>query len=1287
SCLDEQDEIEEFTSMETDIESSDEEHADPEDLAMLDRILSRRYNSLPDIHVSSSSTGLLKKSASTPDLSLQRECTFHLSADFQTSMKELEIWKEQNYRSHGPGVRDEDYEAPEQTGEPWPNNTLIEDSLIEKGNEFFTPDPGVTTTNILKRVRPFKKKSKKKKRLLHPSKLQGVLQKLNQPPRTIQRSISLVRTPVRPSVAPPPRSRSLPRQLDFSFYLKTRGGLVAGQEVREWVRDIWNNWFDEVFPPSRGSIEDEHKYFDMTAVLHTEQVTKEEVSWAIGLDSIPALLVEDPTASLQDVMEEISELTNQIEEQKIPSVFHYCRRGALNRKMGNLSLALQDLDLVIKHEPQLLDAYWHRHLIYLLQGKTSAALDDLNFIIKYNKTHADAYLSKAEIYKQKKDYTMSIVNYTQALKCRPTDDDIYYRRAQMYEAQEELIIAMDDYAQCFYHNPSRTDALMKHGLYYFENGNWNVSIQDFTAVIKQDFSNIEARMYRARAYTKLARFSEAAEEFSSVIHLDPKNWMAFYYRGCLLRKCYPKLALQDFSVSVLLHDGYENLNTFLHRGVLYTDLGLWSEAAFDFEHVLALDKTMAVAHVNLGLICLLHRDQYSQAVRHFSAAIRVDPLCIRAYLCRAQAYRQLKDLHRALKDVTRAIHLRPDSPEPYIIRGQYLYEMKKYDLASFCIHHTAQMSQGSSPVQRALVQSFLHQNSTAIDCLLSAIRDKTVPALIILLGKIQMKAKKHKDASESFRQALDLLDQADERSPSSDKADVFYLLGLCYMEQFKFLQALEALTNAVKNRSAYCDAYYQRGLCRMRLQQSQCVQDFNKALQINPTHFQAYLCRAAFYGLRKRYSKAIMNCNAAIKVQPRSVRAYLYRGALKYYIKAYKLAIHDLTRATELDPSCPLVYYNRGVCYHQIKMYEEAMKDYSIVLLLGGWKEVDVKVHVNRGLLYLELQDYANALEDFKAVAMKTPGDLKIHQIIGNCHHRLQHYKEAVQAFSQVLHINPQNPEGYIGRGNAYMEYGHEEGIKRARSDFVKALHLNSTCIAARICLGYNLQAQGLLQRAWNHFTVALDIDATSMLGFEGRAIVNLQMGDTFAALQDMNAALKLGVTAQLLTNRGVVHQFMGKLPNAMRDYQSAIAADPKYSLSYFNAANLYLHNRQFSQAKEYYSRAIELDPDNESALLNRGITNMLLRDVQRALGDFHRVLDLCPVSSAAYFNRATLHNTLHHYQDAERDISQALILQPGDPLMYKLRADIRGKMGLVKEAIEDYEEAITILQQTPLKQ
>jgi len=46
---------------------------------------------------------------------------------------------------------------------------------------------------------------------------------------------------------------------------------------------------------------------------------------------------------------------------------------------------------------------------------------------------------------------------------------------------------------------------------------------------------------------------------------------------------------------------------------------------------------------------------------------------------------------------------------------------------------------------------------------------------------------------------------------------------------------------------------------------------------------QAFLSRAAYYGMKGRYSKGIMSCNEAIKLQPRSVRAYLYRFGLSLF--------------------------------------------------------------------------------------------------------------------------------------------------------------------------------------------------------------------------------------------------------------------------------------------------------------------------------------------------------------------------------------------------------------------
>ncbi|KYO37236.1 tetratricopeptide repeat protein 6 isoform B [Alligator mississippiensis] len=1070
---------------------------------------------------------------------------------------------------------------------------------------------------------------------------------------------------------------------NFEKFAESKGGIPEETGVREWVKEIWYSWFDETFPPSsRPSEEKGVNIQTETKKKDSGEETKPNLEIEL-VDSIKPFLVEDEAVNIEDLEAEISRLTLLIAKEGNSSGFHYCRRGAINRKLGKLKSAMEDLEKAIRLEPLLLNAYWHRHLIYLFQAKIPAALDDLNYIIKWNKNSVDAYLSKAEIYRRQGNNALAIINYTLAEKCNPTDDDIYFRRAELLENGNELLLAMEDYTKCFRCNPKRTDALMKHGIHSFEKSALTVAIEDFTAVIKEDPNNAQARLYRGRAYATQQQYKNTTEDFSAAIHLDPLNWLAFYYRGCMLRKIDPKRALQDFSVSVLLNDTFENLSSFFHRGILYAEQSCWSLAICDFEDVLVLDKGFSLAYINIGLILLWHLDHYYEAIRQFSNAIEVDPTNMRPYVCRAQAYHKVHDVQLALKDINRAIHLYPNESYLWITRGQYLLELKRYDLASFSIRQVAEMGEVSfkiTPVQQALVDSFCQNHSKAIKCLLEVTENKPEPSVFVLLGKIQMKAKKTKEALESFKAALKLLASSAKPLPNTfETAEIYYFMGLCYMEQVNFLQACEAFSIAVKVYSVYPDAFYQRGLCRMQLKQTKCIQDFNRALAINPAHFQAYLSRAAYYGSKGRYSKAILNCNEAIRIHPKSVRAYLYRGTLKYHNKTYKNSIEDLTKAIDLDKTCILAYFNRAICYHHIKDFRKALKDYGILLLSESSKEIVLKVLVNRGLLYMELEDYSNALEDFKEVTLGSPDDSTIYQVIGMCYNRLQQFEEAVKSFTQVLKIDPFSVDAYVGRGNSYMEYGHEAGHIQAQKDFLKALHLNPKCINARICLGYNLQVLGKFQKAWNQFTVVIDIDPKSHTAYDGRALVCLQMGDAFAAFQDTNAALKLTTTAQLLTNRGVINQFMGDLTCAMKDYQQAISINPDYALAYFNAANIYFHNRQFSQAYCYYSKALQLDPRNEAAVLNRAITNTLLQNTDEAKEDFEKAVSLCPFSASVYFNRANLYNTLRQYELAEKDISTALSIQPNDALMYKLRADIRGKMGFSKEAIADYKQAISI--------
>ncbi|KAM9013875.1 tetratricopeptide repeat protein 6 [Ara ararauna] len=424
-----------------------------------------------------------------------------------------------------------------------------------------------------------------------------------------------------------------------------------------------------------------------------------------------------------------------------------------------------------------------------------------------------------------------------------------------------------------------------------------------------------------------------------------------------------------------------------------------------------------------------------------------------------------------------------------------------------------------------------------------------------------------KDAEKSFKKAMKLLKTSAKKLPNTfEAAEMYYLTGLCYMEQKRLLQAYDAFSRAIRLHSSYPDAFYQQGLCRVQLGQAKCIQDFNQALALCPSHFQAYMSRAAYYGCKGRYCKAILNCNEAIKILPNSVQAYFYQGTLKCQNKMFKAAIEDLSKTIDLNKVCILAYYNRAVSYHQIKDFREALKDYGILLLLELNKEITFKVLINHGLLYMELDDYANACEDFKGATLLGPDDSQIFQALGICYHRLHEFEEAVKSFDQVLKLDPASVDAYVGRGNSYMEKGDETGSKQAQKDCLRAVHLNPKCVKARIYLGYNLQALGKLQRAWSQFTVAICIDPKCHAAHAGRASVCVQRGETFAAFQDTNTALKLTTTAALLTNRGVINQLMGYLPCAMKDYQQAISVDPNYAFAYFNAANIYFNNQHFSQ-------------------------------------------------------------------------------------------------------------------------
>lgn len=100
------------------------------------------------------------------------------------------------------------------------------------------------------------------------------------------------------------------------------------------------------------------------------------------------------------------------------------------------------------------------------------------------------------------------------------------------------------------------------------------------------------------------------------------------------------------------------------------------------------------------------------------------------------------------------------------------------------------------------------------------------------------------------------------------------------------------------------------------------IEDYTKAIEINPNYANAYYNRGIAKKNLEDYYGAIADFSEAIELDPDDAAAYYNRGFAKYYLEDYYGAIKDYTRAIELDPDLAAVaaaYNNRGNAKSELK--------------------------------------------------------------------------------------------------------------------------------------------------------------------------------------------------------------------------------------------------------------------------------------------------------------------------------------------------------------------------------
>ena len=149
-------------------------------------------------------------------------------------------------------------------------------------------------------------------------------------------------------------------------------------------------------------------------------------------------------------------------------------------------------------------------------------------------------------------------------------------------------------------------------------------------------------------------YTEAIRLFSEALQHDPNNGEIYHNRGM----AYSSLerwreAASDFSRAIALSP---HPSSYEQRGMAYYQIGDRGSAFKDWQQALLMDPRRTFAIINLAWLAT-EEGQFPQAIELCSHAIFYEPTFAKAYENRARAYLEMGDQTRGLADLQTAREL------------------------------------------------------------------------------------------------------------------------------------------------------------------------------------------------------------------------------------------------------------------------------------------------------------------------------------------------------------------------------------------------------------------------------------------------------------------------------------------------------------------------------------------------------------------------------------------------------------------------------------------------------
>ena len=541
----------------------------------------------------------------------------------------------------------------------------------------------------------------------------------------------------------------------------------------------------------------------------------------------------------------------------------YELRGLTRIQQEKYAEAIADYTRALKYDPQN-RGLWHNRVLCRIQNKEyETALCELDTIQRRWSQYAKAWAMRADVYMQTADTAQAITALQKSLDIDPYDGQTWAAMSIISLSREEWDSAQVQLDHAIHLMPKNAGCYINRALARFNLDNLRGAMADYDMALDLEPNNFLGHYNRGLLRAQVGDDNRAITDFDFVLRLEPDNLMALFNRAVLLDKTGDlRAAIRDYTKVI---DEFPNFWTGLEfRAACYRKLGMTDKAEKDeftvyraqlYKHLYGTQPRLDPSQIRKR--SEIDMDKYNQLVvddeqepeRQYENDYRgrvqdhrtdmelmpMFALTFEAKQGEVKAHtaydRQVEVLNSQLSGRTIYIQSANITLSDESTRAYFDY-IDSLTTAIDRSHLTTDAA--TMMLLRAVALSTIRNFDGAIDDLSTYLQIDSA-SVIALWQRAACQARINQfQASEGTNTALQtanvLGDLNHALAISPDNPYLLYNRGTLYARNGDYQRAIDDYSAAILHEPAMAEAYYNRGLCLIRLnRQAEGVRDLSKA--------------------------------------------------------------------------------------------------------------------------------------------------------------------------------------------------------------------------------------------------------------------------------------------------------------------------------------------------------------------------------------------------------------------------------------------------------------------------